>query len=248
MRTYRIFSYKDANYRISSSAYDLVTDELKRLRAQLEIYIDSHPEFYHSFVPVVLKSHAPAIARTMAAAAAQVGVGPMAAVAGAFAQAAGERALAAGYHDVIIENGGDIFLASDTEVYIGMYTGVNPLSGKLAFRIKPQLMPLSLCSSSGMMGHSTSLGACDLVTVASPNAALADAAATFGCNFVKAETDIQPALEAVIKIQGVSGALIVKGQKVGIIGELPEIISHQDSKLTQKVTRNQRSSPFIILT
>jgi len=247
MRQYQTFTYKDANYRISSSAYAIITEELKRLRAVLEIYIDIDPAFLHSLIPVTLKPHAPEIAHIMAEAAQKAGVGPMAAVAGAFAEFAARKALAAGADEALVENGGDIFLASTREVIVGIYAGLSPLSRKLAFRISPEEMPLALCSSSSTMGHSLSLGNCDLATVVAKDAALADAAATFACNSVKDEADIEPALEATMRIKGVAGIFIVKGVKMGMMGELPEFVPHSDDRLSGKVTRDKGSREYINL-
>ena len=130
----------------------------------------------------------------MAAASQSTGVGPMAAVAGAMAQAAVSAALRAGDRDVLVENGGDIYLAAENEIVVGLLAGENAVSRKLALRIEPAMMPLAICSSSSHMGHSLSLGHCELACVLSQDAALADAAATWACNSVKTSRDIQPTL------------------------------------------------------
>lgn len=246
-RQYRTFTYKDANYRIASPAFELITEELKRLRTELEVYIDTDPAFLRSLVPVGLKPHAPQIARVMAEAAAAAGVGPMAAVAGAFAEAAAQKALDTGAEEAIVENGGDIFLASGRPVVIGLYAGAGALSRRIAFCVRPSKMPLSLCSSSSTMGHSLSLGACDLAAVAARSGALADAAATFACNSVKDEADIRPVLEATLAIPGVAGVLVIKRGKIGMMGDLPEIVAHADSGLADKVTRDKTSRGIISL-
>jgi ApbE superfamily uncharacterized protein (UPF0280 family) len=239
-RAYRLFSYKGANYRIASSHFALICDELKRLRALLEVYLESDPAFARSLAPVAVKPHAPAVARLMAAAGEAAGVGPMAAVAGAFAEQAARQALAAGAAEAIVENGGDIFLSSPEEVVVGIYARGSPLSERLAFRVKPADMPLALCSSSGTMGHSLSLGHCDLALVAAQNAALADAAATFACNAVKEKSDVDKALKAVEKIKGVAGAFILMEDAVGMTGALPEIVKHADPSLLKKITADKR--------
>jgi ApbE superfamily uncharacterized protein (UPF0280 family) len=172
----------------------------------------------------------------MAAAAATVGVGPMAAVAGAMAQLAAEAALAEAAEEAIVDNGGDIYLASLQPVLVALYAGDHPLSGRLAFFIEPRRMPLSLCSSSGLMGHSRSLGECDLATAVAADGALADAAATLAANLVRRPEDVQGALERVSAIPGVQGLLIVKGGRVGVAGDLPELVRHDDPQTAGKVT------------
>ena len=79
------------------------------LRADLEGYIGSHPRFAESFVPVEADADAPEIVRAMAAAGLAAGVGPMAAVAGAVAERVA-RALSAYSAEVIVENGGDLYI------------------------------------------------------------------------------------------------------------------------------------------
>jgi uncharacterized protein len=234
-RTYRVFSHQDARYRIASTHYEIIIEEIKRLRTELEIYIDTHPEFQSSLVPVNLKPHAPPVACFMAEAAWAAGVGPMAAVAGAFAEYGVRRALAAGASEAIIDNGGDIFLASRETVVVGVFVANNPLSGRLALRVRPEDMPLALCSSSGTMGHSLSLGKCDLALIAAQNAALADAVATRAANLVSSRADIPRALAAAERVPGVGGALIVMGEAVGMTGTLPEIIRHADSRMAKKI-------------
>ena len=166
----------------------------------------------------------------------------MAAVAGAIAEQAARTALAAGACEAIVENGGDVFLASQSPVVVALYAGAvrgQPLSGRLALRVEPARMPLAICSSSGLMGHSLSFGLCDLATVTASDAALADAAATRCGNLVRTEADIAPALEAVRAIRGVKGVLIVKGGRVGLAGDLPELVRSTDASLEDKVSRDE---------
>ena len=224
MRTYRSFTHKDAVLRICCEPFDAVTAELVRQRALLETYIERHPEFGRSMSPLSVLDDAPPIARQMAGAAQRVGVGPMAAVAGAMAQAAARAGLDAGAGEAIVENGGDIYAAVVEPVVIRLYAGDSDVRDRLAFRIEPDRTPLAVCSSSGKMGHSTSLGRCDLATVVAADAALADAAATQAANLVSAETDIDAALESVNAIDGVAGVLIAHGTRIGLAGDLPELV------------------------
>ena len=73
-------------------------------------------------------------------------------------------------------------------------------------------MPLAICSSSGTMGHSLSLGRCDLATVFARDASLADAAATLAGNLVSREEDLEPAVNRVLAIEGIQGCLAGKGR------------------------------------
>jgi len=123
-----------------------------------------------------------------------------------------------------VDNGGDIYVVACRPVVIGLFGGEHSVAGRLAFSIKPDGTPLAVCSSSGRMGHSTSLGDCDLATVVAKDAALAAAAATQAANLVRRPEDIDTALAAIASVEGVDGVLLVKGDRIGLIGFLPELV------------------------
>jgi ApbE superfamily uncharacterized protein (UPF0280 family) len=223
-RTYRTFTYCQAAFRICCDKFDAVTAEIVRQRRILEEYINRHPDFRKSLEPLELLAGAPDVAERMARAAKLVGVGPMAAVAGAMAQCAGQSALDAGALEVIVDNGGDIYISAVEPVIIGLMTGTADLADRLAFSLQAHDTPISICSSSGKMGHSMSLGECDLATVVAKDAALADAAATEAANLVRDVDDIDPALEKISTIEGIDGVMIVKGVQVGMAGKLPPLV------------------------
>jgi len=223
-RTYRTFAHREAVFRICCDRFDAVTAEIVHQRRILEHYIERHPEFGSSLEPLTLHDDAPEVARRMAQAARLVGVGPMAAVAGAMAQCAAEAGLAVGAGEVVVENGGDIYLRAEQPVTIALHTGTAELGDRLAFSLRPDDTPISICSSSGKMGHSMSLGDCDLATVVASQAALADAAATEAANLVTAIGEVDAALQRIAAIDGVDGVLIVKGDRVGLAGKLPRLV------------------------
>lgn len=200
---------------LSGQALDIVL----RCRAALEDYIRRHPSFASALEPVRVEDDAPALVRDMGVAAEGVGVGPMAAVAGAIAKEVGTWLL--NFSDeVIVENGGDIFIKSLRRRLVGVYAGESPLTGKIAFVIQPEDTPLGVCTSSGTVGHSLSFGLADAVTVFSPSAALADAAATAIGNRVRSADDIPNAIEFAQHVPRLSGVAIVKGEVLGLWGKL----------------------------
>ena len=223
-RTYRAFAHREAAFRICCARFDVVTAEIVRQRRLLEQYIVRHPAFGSAFEPVDTAPGAPEVARRMAWAAARVGVGPMAAVAGAMAQYAAEAGLAAGADEAIVDNGGDVYLKAAAPVVVGLHAGRAALADRLAFSLQPDDTPVAICSSSGKMGHSMSLGQCDLATVVARSAALADAAATQAANLVKTTEDVNAALNRIVSIEGVAGVLIVKDEQVGLAGNLPSLV------------------------
>lgn len=227
-RIYRSFRHKDAVFRICCDRFEVVAEEIVRQRGILEHYLRSHPGFGSSLTPVDALAGAPEVARRMARAGGKAGVGPMAAVAGAMAQLAAEAGLAAGAREAVVENGGDVYMVvSGTKAVVGLYAGANRIGGSLGLSVKPEETPLAVCSSSGRMGRSYSMGDCDLATVTASDAALADAAATRAANVVRGVDDIDRAVNVIMAIEDVRGVLIVKHDRVGMGGKLPELIRHR---------------------
>ncbi|MFQ5836069.1 MAG: UPF0280 family protein [bacterium] len=188
-------------------------------RKDIEQYIYRNPIFRTTFKPFPLEEEMPPIVRTMAEAGRKAGVGPMAAVAGAIAEFVGKELL--NYcNQVIVENGGDIFMKVKKRRIVGIYAGDSPLSKSIALQIEPQDTPLGICCSAGTFGHSQSLGAADAVVILSPFTALADAVATAVGNLVKDEASIQKGLEFVRKIPFIRGGIIIKEKEMGARGRL----------------------------
>ena len=193
-----------------------------RYRNQLENYIAAHPDFLTALVPLDQDVLAPPIVKGMLKAAAAADVGPMAAVAGAIAEHVGRDILALGLQEVMVENGGDIFLKRNKECVAAIFAGQSPLNKKVGIRIPASLMPAGLCTSSGTVGHSLSLGKADSVTVLAPNALLADAAATRLGNEVSAagKKNINDVLAIARTIEGLLGVVIICGDNMGVWGEI----------------------------
>ena len=143
----------------------------------------------------------------------------MAAVAGAVAEMVGERLLQSS-SEVIVENGGDIFLKISKKRRIGIYAGGSSFTGKLAIEVEPGQTPLGICTSSGSVGPSLSLGLADAAVVLAPSAALADAAATAVGNRVRSADDIGAALEFGQSIRGVIATVIIAGDRMGARGDV----------------------------
>ncbi|MCL6621750.1 MAG: UPF0280 family protein [Syntrophobacterales bacterium] len=188
-------------------------------RSRLESYIAAHPDFLSTLTPWPEDPFAPPVVREMVAAARVAGVGPMAAVAGALAERVG-RALLAASPEVIVENGGDVFLALTRPATVALYAGASPLSRRVGLRIAAEDTPLGVCTSSGTVGHSLSFGRADAACVVAPTAALADALATALANRVRAPGDIDPALAWLADIPGTVGAVVVVGKALGAWGRV----------------------------
>lgn len=192
---------------------------IKKYRRPVEQYIKLHPLFLHSLEPVSVEENAAVIIRIMSEAGRAAAVGPMAAVAGAIAEAVGRDLLQ--YSDeIIVENGGDIFIKTKKKRIVGVFAGSSRLSQKLALEIDPDIMPVGVCTSSGTVGPSFSMGSADAAVVIARSTALADAAATAVGNYIRGESDIEVALKQGQSIKGILGIVIVKGDKMGAWGDI----------------------------
>jgi len=200
---------------LTRPAYRLV----RKYRNMLERYIDRHPLFLTTLEPLAPADDAPRIVKAMSEATAAVGVGPMAAVAGAIAQFVGEELLAF-TSEVIIENGGDIYLKTTEKRVVGIYAGDSPLTGKLGLEVQPDETPLGICTSSGTVGHSLSLGKADAVVILAQSAILADAAATAVGNIVVLPEDINRGIELARSVQGLKGVVIIVRSVLGAWGDI----------------------------
>ena len=194
-------------------------EKLKAVRKDLEEFIAKNPKFEKTFKPLWVSPFAPKIVRLMSWAGKRANVGPMAAVAGSIAELVGKELLRHS-REVIVENGGDIFMKTNKPRKIGIYAGKSPFSEKVAIEIQPHDTPLGICTSAGTVGHSISFGNADAVVVTSRSTALADAAATAIGNVVKSEETIGDGLDLAKSIKGLHGVLIIKNDKMGAWGTL----------------------------
>ena len=193
---------------------------LLRHREDLEGFIARQPRFRAAFRPYEVPPGSPPVVSLMAEAAAKVGVGPMAAVAGALAEMVGED-LEALSPEIIVENGGDIFLRSARERRVGVFAGESPLSGRVSIIIPPTPpRGLGICTSSATVGPSYSAGGADSALVVAEDAALADAAASALGNRAKSLEHIEEALSSVASIAGVTGCLLIIGDRLGVQGDI----------------------------
>lgn len=219
-------SYRETDLwiRAQKDLHKEATTSILNIRNQLDQYISRSPGFLHSLQPLSEDLTAPKIVQTMLRASHLAGVGPMAAVAGAIAQAVAES-LKPFTSAIIVENGGDCYLDLQEEVTVGVYAGPNsPFKGKIALRFSAEKFPFGICTSSGKIGHSYSFGNADAVTVVAKDGAVADAAATGLANLVRTPADIPAALHQAGQISPVLGVLVIIEDKLGVWGNL-ELVS-----------------------
>lgn len=197
-----------------------ISDFVASLRSGLMTYILLDPAFRESLTPVTVAENAPPVARDMADAAAHFGVGPMAAVAGAFSQAVADR-FSAQSPNILVENGGDIFLRGTAERTVALLA--KPVEGaRLGLHFPPETLPAAVCASSATVGHSLSLGQADMVTVVADRGAVADAAATALGNMLSTRADLEDVLARAkaLEKRGVRGVFVQLGELVGVVGDI----------------------------
>lgn len=203
---------------------DRATELVLQYRLQIENYIVKHPHFSATLKPLPIDNLAPPIVRKMMKAARVAHVGPMAAVAGAIAQFVGEQLVDEGCEEIIIENGGDIYLRRKKASTAAIYAGQSPLNSKVGIHIPANQQPLGICTSSGTIGHSLSLGEADSVTVVADSTLVADAVATRLGNEVVGEGGgkqaVTRALEVGKQIEDIRGVIVICDKVMGAIGDL----------------------------
>ncbi len=213
-------TFKETDLAIAARAADRRTAEraVKKVRAMIEAEIARRPEFLSSLVPLGPRGDEPEPVLSMLEAGRIAGAGPMAAVAGVVAEYVG-RILLKESPEVIVENGGDIFLAGNRERVVAIAAGDSPLSDRFGIRVVPG-NGVGICTSSGTYGHSLSFGRSDAAVVAARDTALADAVATVLGNRCTGQEALGEAVEWAAALPGVDGAVAVLGDRIAAAGNL----------------------------
>ncbi len=202
---------------------DVIHSAVREVRKDIKNAIYRIPDFQRSFQPLTCEQDASPVIKRMCLAAGYTNVGPMAAVAGAVAEYVLYRLLEAGATEAVVDNGGDIALKIKAPVTIGIFTGrFGPHD--FGFLVQPQAAPLSICTSSGVVGHSKSFGRADAAVVLSHNACLADAAATALGNKIRYLSDLNNAFDLFADKPAISGAVVFLNGKIALFGRLPKIV------------------------
>ena len=222
----------------SKSAILKAKEGFFRHRKILEKYVTQNNKFLTSFSPIRIKTEFE-IVNLMSEASISCDVGPMATVAGAFADIMMDLMKDEDDPNIapakiaLVENGGEIAVDSEKEMKIALFAGYNELNLNIGFLIEKRNCPVGIGTSSATIGHAISLGQADAVTVFGKNATLADGAATRIANLVKGtdvEKSIKNALDAAEDIEGVFGTLISRDNKIGQVGKLPKIFKIEGDK------------------
>lgn len=227
---YNRFRIKESNIFIKTDeeAFYPAVEAALTHRVELERYLEREPKILWTLEPMDAGDDAPQIIKKMCSAAKIADVGPMAAVAGALADLIAEAAVNAGASGILVEDGGELFADGEYSFTVSVGAGRSPVSQKIGFRLTPDIYPVGVATSSATVGHAISFGMADAVTVISRNAALADALATSICNSTKGRTHgeaVEAGIRAAKDYSEVRGVLIIVGDKVGVMGDIPELLT-----------------------
>lgn len=207
----------DASYKPEMD--DNIKEWLVDLRRLVDAYILIDPSFKTSLVPHDAMPCAPDIVNRMSKVSNRTGIGPMSAVAGAFAEYVALR-IKENFpcSDVLVENGGDIYADLTSDMDISVFAGQSPLSGKVGLHIPAGDFPLGICTSSGTVGPSLSFGCADAMMVVCRDVALADSYATALANKVHSVNDLQPVIDSVSENEDILSAIVVKDDRMAMCG------------------------------
>jgi len=117
-------------------------DQLKLYRAVLTDYGQRNPLFFESLKPIETDKNTHPIITEMIEATALAEVGPMASVAGAISKYVG-GALLNQCKEVIVENGGDIYMKTLVDRTIAIYAGESKFSNRIGLKIKATDTPMT---------------------------------------------------------------------------------------------------------
>lgn len=192
---------------------------LGEVRGEIERQIARDPDFGVSLEPVDVSGSATPVVSRMARAGRAWSVGPMAAVAGAVAEAVG-RSLLEECETAIVENGGDVFVRSSEPVTLALYAGErSPFCDRLAFRVDAA-EGVGVCTSSGVVGPSLSFGRADAVVAIAGDAAFADAAATAIANRIQGPEDVEGVVQQEAQRGVLRGLIACCGDRLGLWGDI----------------------------
>ena len=188
---------------------------LVELRRSMDAYLLMDPAYKAALTPYDAGLEAPDILKEMSRVSHKTGIGPMSAVAGAVAKRVAEFL---NTKEVIVENGGDIYAQAASDMDISVFAGQSPLSEKIGLHIPAADFPLGICTSSGTVGPSLSLGRADAVMIVCKDVLLADSYATAMANRIKTVDDLQPVIDRIQDIPEILGAIAVKDDRMAITG------------------------------
>ncbi len=196
---------------------------LKKLRAiqdALKIYIANDSFLKKSLKPCKVQENAPDFVRSMVEAAEKAGVGPMAAVSGMYSELIGKELMENfSINELVVVNGGDIYMRLQKSLVMNIFAGESPLSGMVGLEIDAEQTPMGICTFAQTEQTPMNFGKADAVIIACKDAALADAFTTGFGNLIKKPSDVEKVLKRTERFEEIISAVLICDDQIGIRGE-----------------------------
>ena len=222
-----IITYKEADLWVGidpdsfqEEMKELALSTLKAIWDELGAYFEIDPFFKKSLKPCPLKDTAPSIAKQMASVGEKAGVGPMASLKAIICELVGKALLENfSIREMVIENGGKLFVSLQNPLTVSIFAGDSPLSGMVGLEIKAEQTPLGVCTFAQTERTPMNFGKADAVIVASKDPAMADAFTTALGNLIKKPGNVEKVLKRADNVPEILAAVLVCEDQIGIRGE-----------------------------
>jgi uncharacterized protein len=179
---------------------------------QIQSFAVRHREFQTSKRPLPVPEDAAPIVRRMVELSARAGVGPMFSFQGALTEFVGEM-VARRLREVVVSCREDRFVVSRRRARLPVQRASAANGGSLAVVLKPALGPHGIYSTLGN-------GSGDGLVVVATSCILADAAAAAATAILARAGRLDAALGHLNGIPGVHGAIVLRGDRIGVAGSL----------------------------
>lgn len=215
--------------RFHAIAHDTIVETRRHIQEQVR----ADPFFLTTLEPYDGDACANLVARRMCEGSEKAGVGPMATVAGTVAQVALEAMVERGCRHGWVDNGGDIAVVLEAPALVEVFSDPEGEEA-LAMELGPTNGIVGICSSSGRLGHSVSMGNADIAVACASSAILADALATAIGNRVVDVASLDGCFDDFGKTEGFTAGLAVCEGAASIYGSLPPLVraEHCPDRLT----------------
>jgi len=217
----------------SAALRAFTSEHIRALRRELLAFAEAYPEFLTAHEPPAAERYPtelPKGAERLLLAGRRGGTGPMAGVAGLFAEYIGLALIEEfGCREIVVENGGDLFISAARPLTFSIYAGDSPLSEAVLITIPETASPLGVCTSSGTVGHSFSYGRADAVMIACADTVLADVYATAFANRITSPQDLSPVSEELKSRKEILSAVLIAEDKAALYGNFPVSFSRPGS-------------------
>lgn len=184
---------------------------------QIQSYAIRDPAFRSSKRPIEVPDSAPDIVRQMVEQSAIAGVGPMFTFRGALTEFVG-RKIAEASSEVAITCGDDHFVITRRRARLALGRSVKGQDHRLAIVVRPEVGPQGIFAAmeSSPMRAESAGG----LVVAARSCILADAAGAGATAILSKPNSLRAALTYLRRLPGVHGAMVIRGDRIGVAGAL----------------------------